>query len=106
MTPVNSTIPHAASADWHPARRMMRSFPTTRHGAFDAASEATRLRTQTRTIRRHRHGRSRLDRHAHELLALAEAGCTTAELRRWLTERRIVVHHSTVARWLRRHGGG
>ncbi|MDE0343435.1 MAG: hypothetical protein OXK82_09760 [Deltaproteobacteria bacterium] len=75
-------------------------------GAFDAASEAARLKTQTRTIRRHRHGRSRLDRHAHELLALADAGCTTAELRRWLAERRVVVHHSTVARWLRRHGNG
>ena len=77
--------------------------PTTCHHAFDAASEAARLRTQTRTIRQHRHGKSRLDRHAHELLALADAGCTTAELKRWLAERRIVVHHATVARWLRRH---
>ena len=79
---------------------------TTRHDAFDADSEAARLRTQTRTIRQHRHGRSRLDRYAHELLALADAGCTTAELRRWLAERRIVVQHSTVARWLRRHAHG
>ena len=77
---------------------------TTSLGAFDVSSEAARLRTQTRTIRRHRHGRSRLDRYAHELLALAQAGCTTAELRRWLAARRVVVHHSTVARWLRRHG--
>ena len=78
---------------------------TTRHDAFDAASEVTRLKTQTRTIRQHRHGRSRLNRYAHGLLALADAGCTTAELRRWLAERRVAVQHSTVARWLRRHGG-
>ena len=72
--------------------------------AFDAAAEATRLKAETRTRRRVRHTRSRLDRFAHELLALADAGCTTAELRRWLAERRVVVHHSTVARWLRRNG--
>ena len=77
---------------------------TTPPRVFDASSEAARLKSQTRTIRRHRHNRSRLDRYAHELLALADADCTTAELRRWLAERRIVVHHSTVARWLRRHG--
>ncbi|MDE0360327.1 MAG: hypothetical protein OXI74_04070 [Rhodospirillaceae bacterium] len=79
---------------------------TTPPGAFDVSSEAARLKTQTRTIRQHRHSRSRLDRYAHELLALAEAGCTAAELRRWLAERRVVVRHSTVARWLRRHGDG
>ncbi len=85
---------------------MNRSSTSTPHDAFDVATEAVRLRSQTRTIRQHRHGRSRLDRYAHELLALAEAGCTPAELRRWLAERRVVVQHSTVARWLRRHGDG
>ena len=74
--------------------------------AFDATAEAARLKAETRARRPHRHGRSRLDRHAHELLALADEGCTTEELRRWLSGRRVHVHHSTVARWLRRHGNG
>ena len=79
---------------------------TTPQGAFDAASEAARLKTQTRVMRQHRRSRSRLDRYAHELLALADADCTAAELRCWLHERRVRVHHSTVARWLRRHANG
>ena len=74
--------------------------------AFDAAAEAARLRAQTRARRRPRYGRSRLDRCKHELLALRGEGATTAEIRRWLLQRRIRVHHSTVARWLRRHGAG
>ena len=70
---------------------------------FDAAAEAARLREQTRTRRRRRHAVSRLDRYTFELLALRDAGSTTAELQRWLRDRRVRVHHSTVARWLRRH---
>ena len=75
-------------------------------GTFDAVAEAARLRAQTRARRRPRYGRSRLDRCKHELLALRGEGATTAEIRRWLLQRRIRVHHSTVARWLRRHGAG
>ncbi|MXY17346.1 MAG: hypothetical protein F4169_12695 [Gammaproteobacteria bacterium] len=74
--------------------------------AFDAPAEAARLRADTRARRRTRHTRSRLDRYAHELLALADEGCTPAELRRWLRDRRVHVHHSTVARWLRRRANG
>ena len=74
--------------------------------AFDAPTEAARLKAETRARRLRHHVRSRLDRYAHELLALAEQGCTTAELQRWLHDRRVRVHHSTVARWLRRHGSG
>ena len=70
--------------------------------AFDATAEAARLREQTRARRRHRHAVSRLDRYTLELLALHDAGSTPAELRRWLADRRVRVHHSTVARWLRR----
>ena len=69
---------------------------------FDAAAEAARLREQTRARRRSRHAPSRLDRYTLELLALHNAGSTPAELRRWLADRRVRVHHSTVARWLRR----
>ena len=77
-----------------------------RSPAFDAVAEAARLKAETRARRPRRHSRSRLDRYAHELLALADAGCTTAELRRWLADRRVHVQHSTIARWLRRHGNG
>ena len=80
-------------------RRVPRS---RRHPPFDAAAEAARLREQTRARRLGRLSVSRLDRYTHELLALHDAGSTTAELQRWLRDRRVRVHHSTVARWLRR----
>ena len=74
---------------------------------MDAAREAARLRNQTRERRRRPYRKSRLDRHAHELLALRGHGTTVAELQRWLrTKRRVKVSHSTVARWLRQHGTG
>jgi intein-encoded DNA endonuclease-like protein len=45
--------------------------------------------------------RSRLDRHAAELLALRRAGATVAQLTRWLRLRRgTVVAATTVRRWL------
>ena len=45
--------------------------------------------------------RSKLDRHAAELLALRRAGATVAQLTRWLREERdIGVTATTVARWL------
>ena len=103
--PVNSTISHAASAVGHLAQHMNSDSTTTRHDTLEVASEAARLRTYTRTIRQHRRSHSRLDRYAHELLALADAGCITAELPRWLAVRRVAVQHSTVTQRLRRHGG-
>lgn len=72
--------------------------------AFDAAAEAARLRRQRRDHRQRRYRRSRLDPHAHELLALHAEGARPADLVRWLRERRIRVHHTTVTRWLDRHG--
>ena len=45
--------------------------------------------------------RSRLDRHAAELLALRRAGATVAQMTRWLRLRRdTVVAATTVGRWL------
>ena len=45
--------------------------------------------------------RSKLDRHAAELLALRRAGSTIAQLARWLRfERGTVVAATTVGRWL------
>ncbi len=46
--------------------------------------------------------RSRLDRHAAELLALRRAGASIAQLTRWLRfERDTVVAATTVGRWFR-----
>lgn len=67
---------------------------------FDPLTELATLRQQTATIRKRNFVRSRLDRHAGELLALHRAGASTAELQRWLLGHRIRVAHSTVARWL------
>ena len=69
---------------------------------FDAAREAAALKAETRERRYRRFRPSRLDRHAHELLALHAEGATTAELRRWLARHGVRVAHATVARWLRR----
>ena len=80
--------------------------PSPPDGPFDAVAEAARLRTQTKARRQRVRRSSRLDRHTIELLALRDAGATTEELRRWLLARRVVVHHATVARWLRRNGAG
>ncbi|MDE0224600.1 MAG: hypothetical protein OXP28_05640 [Gammaproteobacteria bacterium] len=45
--------------------------------------------------------RSKLDRHAAELLALRRAGATVAQLTRWLRiERDTAVAASTIGRWL------
>ena len=63
-------------------------------------------RAQTKARRQRVHRRSRLDRHTLELLARRDPGSTTEEMRRWLLERRVVVHHATVPRGLRRNGAG
>ena len=82
---------HRSPAAAPAARPMTKPLPVPNDAeTFDAAAEAARLRAQTRARRRPRYGRSRLDRHKHELLALRDAGATTAEIRRWL----------------RRHGAG
>lgn len=75
-----------------------------RKPSFNAATEAMRLRADSHARRRVRYRGSRLDRFSRELLALRDEGATTAEIQRWLRERRVRVHHSTVARWLRCRG--
>ena len=73
---------------------------------FDPAHELASLRQQT-AIRRKRFFRrraSKLDPYTAELLALYRAGGTTAELQHWLRDHhKILVVHSTVARWLSKH---
>ncbi|CCW32015.1 hypothetical protein ABLA30_14080 [Xenorhabdus nematophila] len=71
---------------------------------FDAGKELAALREQTRIIRKKRYRKSRLDRHAGELLQLHQEGASAAELQRWLRAKRIRVVLSTVTRWLGRNG--
>lgn len=71
---------------------------------FDAKTELAALKQHTKTIRQRRYATSRLDKYTGELLDLYRAGATTAELQRWLRTKRIRVVHSTVARWLAKHG--
>lgn len=70
---------------------------------FDPIAELARLRQQTQLIRTIRYTKSRLDNYSGQLLQLHQDGASTAELQRWLRERRIKVVHSTVARWLAKH---
>lgn len=71
---------------------------------FNPSSELAALRQETTAIRKRRYSRSRLDRYQDELLSLHEAGASVAELQRWLRSHRIKVAHSTVLRWLAKHG--
>jgi len=73
---------------------------------FNPVEELDRLH-ELKQLRRRRpywRGRSQLDPYTAELLALYDQGATPADLRDWLAmpPRRLSVHHSTVARWLRR----
>lgn len=71
---------------------------------FDPDLEVKKLKEQTSTIRKTRYSKSRLDRYKGELLTLSQSGATCAELQRYLRTKRIKVVHSTVARWLAKHG--
>lgn len=72
--------------------------------AFDA-EELTRLKNQTKIIRKKRFARSRLDKHSAKLLSLyKKAGASVAELQRWLRANRIKVEHSTVHSVVRQNG--
>lgn len=100
----SNTTPNSPRAILRSARRKAGRDPQL--DLFDATAEAARLRAQTRERRAHVRSSSRLDRYAHELLALHGVGATTAELQRWLLAKHVRVHHSTVAHWLRRHEAG
>ena len=74
---------------------------------FDVQSELSTLKAQTQSIRKRSYStrKSRLDKYKYQLLELHQAGATGAELQRWLrTNKRIKVAHSTVLRWLEKHG--
>lgn len=73
---------------------------------FDTQHTLRLLKTQTKTIRKrqYKQRKSRLDKFKFELLSLHQAGASGAELQRFLRSQRISVAHSTVQRWLERHG--
>lgn len=66
-------------------------------------SQLAAVRKARRIARRRRSGRSRLDRHRTEIVALAEAGASTYDIALWLRQfKRTRVHPTTVWRALRR----
>lgn len=69
---------------------------------FDAATEAAKLKELCLIRQRRRYRRSRLANHQAELVALAKAGLSMAQLQLWLRrERRMKVSRSTIWRFLR-----
>ena len=74
---------------------------------FEIHAELERLDQQkklARLNRKKRYYKSKLDLYKGELLQLHRAGATTAELRRWLQEKRIHVVWTTVDRWVKKYG--
>ncbi|CAM3967627.1 hypothetical protein [Vibrio aerogenes] len=74
---------------------------------FDVQTELAALQAQTRSIRKRNYSqrKSRLDKYQFQLLELHRAGATAAEIQRWLrANKRCSVVHSTVQRWLKKHG--
>lgn len=74
---------------------------------FNVQNELLALKAQTKTIRKRSYSarKSRLDTYRTPLLELYQAGATCAEIQRWLrSNKRIKVAHSTVLRWLEKHG--
>lgn len=71
---------------------------------FNVDSELEALKKHNQLRKKHRFSRSRLDRYKSELLRLHKAGATAVELQHWLRKQRVKVAHSTVSRWLKKHG--
>jgi len=71
---------------------------------MDIENTVKQLKVQTKNIRKKRYYTSSLDKYADDLLDLHHAGTTTAELQRHLKSKRFTISHSTIARWLKKHG--
>lgn len=69
---------------------------------FDPQAAVASLKRRRRIMRKPRP--SRLTRYASQLLAMRAHGATVADLQRWLRQQHVHVAHSTVSRWLVRHG--
>ncbi len=77
------------------------------YDSFDAKSELAALKAQSDEIRKRSYSvrKSKLDKYEFQLLTLYREGATIAELQRWLLKnKRCKVVHSTVLRWLKKHG--
>lgn len=71
---------------------------------FDLDAELSALKQHTQIRKRHKYARSRLDKYQSELLRLRRGGANIVELQHWLRKQRVKVAHSTVSRWLKKHG--
>ena len=71
---------------------------------FNAEEEARTLKQNSLSRKTKTRSNSKLRRYDSEILALRKEGCSYAEIQRWLKKKRLIVAHSTVARWIKRHG--
>jgi len=71
---------------------------------FNTEEELKKLQQQTKTIRKTKYYKSRIDRYRGEVLKLHKAGASVAEIQRFLRSKRIKLVHSTISRWLAKHG--
>lgn len=67
---------------------------------FEASTEVERLKKASQLRKKKRYSRSKIDRYKHEIRALRREGATLDECLIWLREKRVVVHKSTLSRWL------
>jgi hypothetical protein len=73
---------------------------------FDPAAEVSRLKAQTKAIRKRNYSqrKSALDNYHGEVIILLANGATATEVHRWLRELEVKVSLSTVTRWIKKHG--
>jgi len=88
--------------------RVVLTFFVFKADGMNVEEEVKRLKAQSRQLRKRSYSRrkSRLDRYGGEIVALRNAGATCAEIQRWLREKRIKVHRTTVSRYLAKIGNG
>ena len=71
---------------------------------FNPEEEARKLKEDSHLRKSRTRSHSKLRRYDSQILALRKEGCSYAEIQRWLQKKRLKVAHSTVARWIKRHG--
>jgi len=71
---------------------------------FNTTKELDHLKAKRKIKYARRHGRSRLDRYAGQILALHLAGASATLIQDYLADHRIKVALSTVTRWLQKNG--
>ncbi len=76
---------------------------------FDVNAELSKLKAQTKTIRKRRYTqrKSKLDPYHGEIIQLLDGGASGAEIRRWLRGLNVEISPSTLSRWIERnHSNG